>query len=86
MKHSQDHYEKRFLIHRSGQRHVISGTRARLVCQWVQGGDETRAEWRVMGLGKEQDRLREGSAGSMPPGQGQSHCAEAHDFAHRICA
>ncbi len=84
MKHSQDHYQKRFLIHRSGQHHVISGTRARLVCQWVQAGDETRAQWRVMGT--EQDRLPEGSAGSTPPGQGQSHCAEARDFAHRICA
>lgn len=86
MKRSQDHDEKCFLTHRSGQHHVISGTRARLVCQWVQAGDETRAQWRVMGLGKEQDRLPEGNAGSTPPGQGQSHCAEARGFAHRICA
>jgi len=47
MKHSQDRDEKRFLTDRSGEHHVISGTRARLVCQWVQAGDETRAQWRV---------------------------------------
>lgn len=64
MKRSQDHDEKRFLTHRNGQHHLISGTRARLVCQWVQAGDETRAQWRVMGLEIQQDRLAEGQHAS----------------------
>lgn len=65
MKHSQDHDEKRFLTHRSGQHHVISGTRARLVCQWVRAGDESRAQWRVMAL-----EIPRGRVSQINPGGG----------------